>query len=82
VPYCPFQCFSQKEVNGIAPISGRNGKKNGFLDTDGAPLRGDANYHVPNGFADSKMGEIGQIPDTQLLFATKCPVTSGFRRIN
>jgi len=30
-----------------------------FLVADGALLRGHTNNHVPNGFAASKMGEIG-----------------------
>ena len=42
-------------------------RKADSLVADGALLRGHAKYHVPNGFADSKMGEIGRILDTQLL---------------
>jgi hypothetical protein len=58
--FCPFQCFNPKGGKRNNLYFWREWKeKNGFLETDGAPLRGDTNYHVPNGFADSKMGGIG-----------------------
>ena len=51
--------LTQKEVSGITSVMEEMEKKADFLIADRALFRGHTNYHVPYGFADSKMGEIG-----------------------
>jgi len=58
--------LTQKEVTGITPIFSANEKNSDILDADESLPRGYTNYHVPNGFANSKMGKFGLILDTQL----------------